>query len=46
MAIGVAWIVALLALAIGLPVVPVFVLALIVSARIFQLLGEKTDPGK
>jgi hypothetical protein len=40
-----AWVVALIALAIGLPVAPVFVLALIVSAGIFQLLG-KTGPGK
>ena len=46
LAIVAAWIVALIALAIGLPVAPVFVLALIVSARIFQLLGEKIDPGK
>jgi hypothetical protein len=40
-----AWVVALIALAIGLPVVAVVVLALIVSAGVFQLLG-KTDPSK
>jgi type III secretory pathway component EscV len=44
LAIMAAWVVALIALAIGLPVPPVVVLALIVSARVFQLLG-KTDNG-
>jgi hypothetical protein len=45
MAIFAAWVVALIALAIGLPVTPVVVLALIVSAGIFRLLGN-THPTK
>jgi hypothetical protein len=45
LAIAAAWIVALIALAIGLPVVAVVVLALIVSAGVFQLLG-KVGPSK
>lgn len=39
-----AWVIALIATAAGMPLLAVFVLALIVSAGVFRLLGNSESP--